>query len=406
MMHLRKSKHNKIISVNAKVGRNINRSIILNSIRERQPISRAEISTMTGLNKSTVSNIVESLVNENLIEEDVAPNQNIGRNPINLQVKRGHHFVGAIYFMSSRAEIAIVDIDGSIITRTEIPLEMDHPAAVISRCMEQLKVLQVQAKIPQLKGIGITVAGIVDSSQSKVVFAANLGWKEIDLVEIIRVIDPNIPIVTIENDAKASALAELLLGRHDSIPTSLVFLSVGYGIGAGIVLDNHIVSGHTHAAGEFGHMTIMENGDLCSCGKRGCWEVYASDRSTIQRYVLEKGLPIQIAQGLKIKQVIDAALNGEDAARTVLLQTAQYLGMGIANIICTVDPEVVIIGGPITQVWDLIYPTLKEVVEKRSFLGALRTSIIMPTSLRGNPPLLGAAALPIQKIFADFRIAI
>jgi predicted NBD/HSP70 family sugar kinase len=107
-----------------------------------------------------------------------------------------------------------------------------------------------------------------------------------------------------------------------------------------------------------------------------------------------------------VTDVIQAALNGEEAARSVLLQTAQYLGMGIANIICTVDPEVVIIGGPITQGWDLIYPSLKEVVEKRSFLGAMRTSRMMPTSLKGNPPLLGAAALPIQKIFADFRIAI
>jgi predicted NBD/HSP70 family sugar kinase len=405
MVHIRKSKHNKILSVNAKVGRNINRSIILNSIRERQPISRAEISTMTGLNKSTVSNIVESLVNENLVEEDIAPNQNIGRNPINLQVKRGRHFVGAIYFASSKAEIAIVDIDGSILTRTEIPLKMDQPAAMISHCIEELNLLQAKTNVPLLKGIGITVAGIVDSTQSKVVYAANLGWKEIDLVEIIHGIDPNIPPVTIENDAKASALAELLLGRHETIPMSLVFLSVGYGIGAGIVHDNHIVSGHTHAAGEFGHMTIMENGDLCSCGKHGCWEMYASDRATIQRYVQEKKLPAQASQTLTIMDVIDGALKGEEAACAVLLQTAQYLGVGIANIICTIDPEVVIIGGPVTHVWDLLYPTLHAVVEKRSFLGALRTSVILPTSLRGNPPLLGAAALPIQKIFADFRIA-
>jgi len=104
--------------------------------------------------------------------------------------------------------------------------------------------------------------------------------------------------------------------------------------------------------------------------------------------------------------VVDAASRGEEAARVVLLQTARSLGMGIANIICTVDPEVVIIGGPITGVWEMIYPTLQEVVERRSFLGAMRTSVILPTSLRGNPPLLGAAALPIQRIFADFRIAL
>ncbi len=406
MTILRRPKHSRIASVNAKIGRNINRSIILNSIRKSQPISRTTISTLTGLNKSTVSNIVESLVDENLVEEDVAPNQNIGRNPINLRVKKGQHFVGALYVATAQTEIAVVDIDGTIKSHETINTEMDQPRLFLQLCLDHLNKLRLTSGVSKLKGIGISVAGIVDSLKSKVIYAPNLGWKDLDLGQIIHELDPAIGEITIENDAKASALAELLLGRHESIPTSIVFLSVGYGIGAGLVIENHILSGYSHAAGEFGHMTIVEGGELCSCGNQGCWEVYASDRATLRRYSTAKGLTPEQTHNVLITDIIEAAKKGDGAARKALEQTAKYLGVGIANIVCSSDPEIIIIGGSVTQAWDIVYPQIIETVQRRGFLGSQRSNLILPTSLAGNPSLLGAAALSIQKIFADYRIAL
>jgi predicted NBD/HSP70 family sugar kinase len=153
-------------------------------------------------------------------------------------------------------------------------------------------------------------------------------------------------------------------------------------------------------------MTIVEGGEICSCGNQGCWEVYASDRATLRRYAALKSLSQNQVSKLSMTDVINAAKRGETFANEALSITAQYMGLGIANIIRSFDPEVIIIGGSITQVWDLVYPKIMEIVTKRGFFGAQRNTVVLPTSLVGSSPLLGAAALSIRKIFADYRIAL
>jgi predicted NBD/HSP70 family sugar kinase len=212
--------------------------------------------------------------------------------------------------------------------------------------------------------------------------------------------------VTVENDAKASALAELLLGKYGLSFNNVIFLSVGHGIGTGIVVDNHILSGSSHAAGEFGHMTIVEGGALCSCGNRGCWEMYASDRATIDRYVKHGSLIPDHSVNLTMNDVLLAVRNGDHEARRALTTTAEYLGLGIANIIRSIDPELIIIGGSITQMWDFIYEEIMMTVQQRGYLGSQLMTKIFPTSLPDHPALLGAAALSIRKIFDDQRIAL
>jgi predicted NBD/HSP70 family sugar kinase len=403
MAFSKKTSSGRYISINSKIGRNINRAIVLNSIREKQPISRAKISRITKLNKSTVSSIVSNLIAEDLVAEDLDRNQEVGRNPINLRVKSGRHLVGAIYIESAKTELALVDLDGTVACNAEMRTNATSPDQFVRLCLDKLILLRKGFATHSFRGIGVAVAGIVDSMQSKVVYAPNLGWEDLELGKIIREHVPDIEMITVENDAKASALAELLLGKHRVNPTNFVFLSVGAGIGAGIVVDNHILSGSSHAAGEFGHVTILEGGELCSCGNRGCWEVYASDRATVRRYVGDKKLTADL---VTMPYIIQLAKEGDVRAGEALTKTAQYLGLGIASIIRAFDPEGIVIGGPITQSWDLVYPHIMETVNKRGFFGKQRNTTILPTSLSGNPPLLGAAALSIRKIFTDYRIAI
>jgi predicted NBD/HSP70 family sugar kinase len=406
VVHLKRTRHAQPTSVNAKVARNINRAIVLNLIRDRQPISRATISGETGLNKSTVSNIVSSLIEEHLVEEQLDRNQKIGRNPFNLRIRTGRHFVGAMYFETARTQLAIVDIDGLIKNRIEIETDAAHPREFLGRCVEELNTLGQQLHAHSFEGIGVTVAGIVDAQHSKVVYAPNLGWENLELGQMIRDLEPRIDEVAVENDAKASALAELLLGKHRATSNNLVFLSVGYGIGAGIVLDNHILGGSSHAAGEFGHMTIVEGGEPCSCGNSGCWEVYASDRATVKRFAQGKQVMQDQAIQVCMQEIVRAANDGDLKARKELTATGQYLGRGIANIIRSFDPELIIVGGVITQAWDLVYPEIMETVNTRGFFGKERNTTILPTSLSDSPPLLGAAALSIRKIFGDRRFVL
>lgn len=401
---IKKSKRINGLSINPKIGRNINRVLILNSIRERQPISRVRISELTGLNKSTVSSIVSALIEENLVAEDIDRNQAIGRNPLNLRVKSGENFVGALYFDSLKTDIAIVDISGEIIVKEEVETNCQDPVKCIDDCVQRLRRMQLRHSIEKLRGLGVTVAGIVDSTHSKVIYAPNMGWYEFDIGRLLQERMTDIDQIIVENDAKASALAELTMGHHPQKPGNFVFLSIGPGIGAGIVIDDHILSGNSYAAGEFGHFTIIENGTLCTCGNKGCWEMYASDKATIQWFARKKGLSPELSSKLFMEDVIIAANTMDPVALESLRRSAQYIGLGLANIIRSFDPELIIIGGAITQVWDIMYPTLLESVNARGFFGYERTNRIIPTTLTGNPPLLGAAALAIKELFTDYRI--
>jgi predicted NBD/HSP70 family sugar kinase len=395
-----------VISANSRVVRNINRAVILNSIREREPISRATIARLTRLNKSTVSSIVSSLLEEDLIVEEFEKIAAVGRNPISLHLKRGLNLYGAISFDSAATRVAVVDVDGTLLYTDKITTEPRPAEQFIRTCVDVLAGLRTQHRLPEFKGIGVSVAGIVDALQSKVVFAPNLGWENVNIGELLSDAFPGVTVTAVENDAKAAAIAELWYGRHNINLSNFVFLSVGRGIGAGIVIDKHILNGEMHLAGEFGHMILFEGGEPCPCGNRGCWEAYASDRATVGRYALATKMDADTARMLTIDDVIVAAKNGNGIAVNELKTSGRYLGIGIANVIKAVDPGAIIIGGHITRVWDLVSSDIIESARKQSFFGERDGTPILPTSLVRRPSLLGAAALAQRKFFGDVRVTV
>ncbi|MCG3154293.1 MAG: N-acetylglucosamine repressor [bacterium] len=400
-----KSKNAGFISGNAKVVRNINRAVILNLIREKQPISRIEIARWTGLNKSTVSSIVADLIAEDLVHEEVEANQNVGRNPLNLFLKLGSHLVGAINIDSPLTRIAVADLDGSLKENATIATGAEKPGPFVKRCVSELFKLRDRLRVSHFAGIGVSIAGIVDPVQACVRFAPRLGWEGFEIGRHLQQLCPEEGMIIVDNDARASALAELWYGRHNLTLSNFVFLSVGPGIGTGIVVERNLIRGHSFASGEFGHMTLFEGGELCACGNHGCWEAYASDRATVRRYLARRPHEQARTQPMLLQEVIDLAVQQNDtSAREVLLQTGHYLGIGMAGIIKALDPEAIIIGGKITHAWQLIYPEIRQTLEKRAFFGQKREVQILPTSLKVRPRLLGAATLVIRELFSDFKI--
>lgn len=394
-----------VLSGNSKILRSINRTIILNIIRERQPISRANIAKITGLNKSTISSIVAELLNEDLIYEEIFIDNGVGRNPYNLYLKLGKHYVGAINIDSSITRFAVADIDGSIKGESSILTENIDKYKFMEKCINELLKLSSELGINNLKGIGITIAGIVDSENLIVKFAPNLGWEDFNIGEIIKKLTPEVDIIAVGNDAKASALAELWFGTHNINLSNFVFLSIGPGIGSGVILDNKLLKGGNEASGEFGHMTLIEGGNLCVCGNYGCWEAYASDRATVQRYLIRKKMNALENIDFAIDNILSLAENEDEIAIETLKQTGYYLGLGISNIIKALDPQAIIIGGRITKAWNLIYPEIMNVIKQRAFFNKKNEHlIILPTSLKVRPRLLGAATLAIKELFDGYKI--
>lgn len=393
-----------IITGSSKVVRNVNRSVILNLIRTNEPISRATIAKMTGLNKSTVSSIVLDLLEEEIILEKAAFDQNVGRNPINLYLNMGKYIIGAINIDSVKTYFAIVEIDGSVLDTSFILTKHKNPKQFIKQCLNELEKLYKKHNIDHLEGLGISVAGIVYSKIHEVHFAPNIGWEELNIGEIVRKYWPDIKILMVENDAKCSAVAEMWFGTHKTNYTNFVFVSLGIGIGTGIVINNNLIDGEYHASGEFGHIILFEEGELCNCGNRGCWETYSSDKATVKRYIERRKGSLGENPDIMVEDIVDYAKQGDKTAIEVLTETGYYIGLGITHIIRAIDPQTIILEGAITKAWDIIFPEIINILEKRAFFGKKGKITILPTSLTIRPSVLGAATLAIKEIFNDYKI--
>lgn len=392
-----------IIAGNARVLRGINRTLILNIIRERQPISRIDIARTTGLNKSTVSSIIYELMGEDLIFEQVAKNMNIGRNPLNLSLKLGKYYVGAINIDSALTHLALADIDGCIKVVSNLKTNKKNPEKLVEHCADELKKLCGRTGIRRIESLGVSIAGIVDPQNLNVNFAPNLEWEDINIGNLFKRNMPDLKTIAVGNDAQSSALAELWFGDHKTDLTNFVFISIGQGIGAGIIIEKSLLYGEYHAAGEFGHSVIIENGEACVCGNKGCWESYASERAIVKNYNRNNNPG---KERFNAQEVFTLAKEKDEAALKIIRQTGYYLGIGIANIIKTIDPHTIIMGGKITDLWDIIYPEIITVVNRNAYFGKKNKLQILPSSLQTTPCLKGAVTLAIKEIFEGFKITI
>lgn len=394
------------ITGNQKVVRSINRAMILNLIRTKQPIPRTEIARITGLNKSTVSSIVTSLLDENLIYEQTTSDQNVGRSPVNLFLRKNRFYAGAISVDSETTTLGVVDIDGTIIGTSSLRTEYTAIESFIRLCTEKIKSLCSEYRIEELEGIGMTIGGIVEAGNLIASYTPNRRWENFNVCREIRNNYPGLKIVSAGNDAKSCALAELWFGSSQADLSNFVFVLVGPAISSGIVIDNRLLDGGSKASGEFGHITIIEGGERCECGNSGCWEKYASDKATLKRYKnkLFSGKSCLNSETITLQTIIDSAASGEHEAIDTLKETGYFLGLGITNIIRSIDPKAVILSGRITRLWDIVYPEIVRAVKERISSGRERNIQILLSSLSENSKLLGAATLVIKEIFDYYRI--
>jgi predicted NBD/HSP70 family sugar kinase len=255
---------------------------------------------------------------------------------------------------------------------------------------------------PQMicEGMGVSLPGRVNAA-GELVFAPNLGWAKVNLPrQIESAID--LPVV-VENAANACALAELWFGRHPEHVRHLLAVTVSEGIGVGLLLNGQIVHGASAMAGEFGHVTLDEHGPPCPCGKRGCWERYASNAAAVQFYLGDAAAGSSTKAASRFEDIVQRAHAGETRAIEALEKTAYYLGAGLAGLANGLAPEVIVVVGEITAAWDLVGPIVTDAVKRRS-LAPIATRIV-PTDLAMQPRLRGAVTLVVQQHFSAPNVA-
>lgn len=378
--------------------RDINRQIVLNYVRERGPISRAEIAHETALQRSTISLIVEELRIEGLIEE-LSGESTGGRPPILLSLRTADAVAIGVDVGTTRTIVATSDLAGRVLQQEHFETHPDSNQTTLS--IIDLSRKLIARNNGTLEGIGISLPGLV-SNEGRELFVPTFNWRDLPLADELNAAT-GLP-VTIDNDANAAAHAELWFGRPEirAIRDFILVLVEG-GVGTGIVFDGQVYRGENGAAGEFGHMTIGQGAPVaCASGSRECWEAFSSERSALARYQNLVNRSNGAAE-INFGQLIDLALGGDDHARSALKETARYLGIGIANLIRGLAPEAVIVGGPIVRSWPVIAEDIKTSVEATICRG-LPTTRIIASTLGPEPTLMGALSLVLASKFASVSV--
>ncbi len=374
--------------------RSINRQIVLNYVREREPISRATIAREMSLQRSTVSEIVELLTTEGLIEEIGEGESTGGRRPTLLKLRTAGAMAVGVNITPTYTTVATSNLAGCLLEQESFVTDPD-PKRMLDQIVETIRRFSGSAPI---EGIGVSIPGLVDPATGKVIFVPYFGWRDLQLGELIS--KRTGLRVTIDNDANAVALAELWFGRPEvSDARDFILVLVAEGIGTGIIFDGQVYRGECGAAGEFGHMIVGNKAPVaCSCDNDDCWEAFASERAAMARYA-KLNSNTQSGQKLDFELLVDRALTGEEAATEALTETARYLSIGISNLVVGFSPEAVVVNGAIVRAWPLIEKALNEKVE-RSVRRGLPSARILPSTLSGDPTLMGAFSLVLTSKFA------
>jgi predicted NBD/HSP70 family sugar kinase len=380
--------------------RDINRQIVLNYVRERGPISRAEIAQETALQRSTVSLIVDELKGGGLIEE-VSGESRGGRPPILLSLRTADPVAIGVDLGTITTVVATSDLAGRVLEQEEFPTdpEASRTAARVVECAREF----VRRSGGTVEGVGVSLPGLVDQETGTATFIPHFKWRDWRVAEELR--GALGLAVHVDNDANAAALAELWFGRPEIREVrDFIIVLVEEGVGTGIVFDGQVYRGRSGAAGEFGHMTIGQGAPVaCAAGSRGCWEAFSSQRAALARYEQSRR-DGGAAEKVDFKQLVDLALQGEDAASAALRETAHYLGVGIANLTQGLAPEAVIVGGPIVRAWPLIVGDIKAAVGEGICRGLPPAQIIAST-LGEQPTLMGALSLVLTTKFTQVSLS-
>lgn len=374
--------------------RDINRQIVLNYVREREPISRAEIARETNLQRSTISAIVEALKTEDLVEEIGEGESTGGRRPTMLRIRTKGAIAIGVAITPTRTTIATSDLAGRVVEQEEFLTNVDSNKTlsdIIAR------VNAISGRNPGIEAVGISLPGLVDPSTGTAVYVPYFKWRDLPVAELISSA-VNKPVL-IDNDANAVALAELWFGRPEVIDArDFILVLVAEGVGTGIIFDGQVYRGQRGAAGEFGHMIIGAHAPVpCSCGNHDCWEAFSSEGAAFARYEKLVGGTVDAEMGFK--ELVDLALSGDANAKAALVETAHCLGVGISNLVVGFSPEAVVVGGEIARAWTFIEDALTETIE-HSIRRGLPSVRILPSTLGERPELRGALSLVLAGKFA------
>jgi glucokinase-like ROK family protein len=390
--------------------RQINLSAILFHLRENAPISRAALAEITGLNKSTVSSLVGELIENQFVREVGLESGGVGRRAMLLRLNPAAGCIVSGEIGVDFISVIAADFAAEIIWRHQTRID---PAMGQDVIVEQATALlwratqEGQSSCHRLLGVAVGVPGLVDQSTGALLFAPNLGWKDVPVRTILQqTFDAP---VFVDNEANLAALGEHFFGAAQGYG-EVLYISAGVGLGGGLVHDGQLCRGATGVAGELGHITMEPDGELCNCGNRGCWETLVSQRALFRRVkrAVDAGHASQISKAvggdfsrLTVPLVAEAARAGDSVAQEAFDALGHSLGIGIASLVNTLNPELVVFGGILSLGWEFLLPPVTEEIQRRALHWNREAMQVVLARHGFDACVIGGLALVLQDILRE-----
>jgi glucokinase-like ROK family protein len=394
--------------------RKINKSIVLNTLRLYEHVSRARVANLTGLNRATVSNIVNDLIEEGLVFEEQQQQSKIGRPAISLGLRPDGGAVIGVEIGVDFISVLLTNFVAKTLWETRVSTDPSQSQTDIIGQAEQLidqalSIASEQSLRPL--GLGVGLPGLVNVSQGVLIMAPNLHWEDVPL-RLMWNQRFRLPIY-VDNEANLAALGEYYFGIARGVD-NFIYLSSGIGLGGGIMINGQLFRGGRGYAGEIGHIQRDPQGERCGCGRIGCWETQVGPRAVLQR--VEKELRVHSDQtlleacsgdidNLTFEVVVKCALEGNTLCRQAIEEVAVHLGVGIADLVNVFNPELVLIGGAFILGKDILQPIIEETIYS-SVLRPCADNLRIAFSERGpNACALGAVAVVLDDILREMVLS-
>lgn len=392
--------------------RQMNLSVIMNHLRKKAPISRAGLAQATGLNKTTVSSLVDELLQRQFVRERGLVTAGKGHPSMMLDLNPAAGFIVGCEIGVDFILVVCTNFAPEVIWRHE---EHTDPRIGRDAILDRARALLNDAiqrgfqEYNTLLGIGVGVAALIDQSHGTMLYAPNLKWMEpFPIRAMLQEWFPQAPVI-VDNEANIAALGEHYFGAaqdHDEV----LYISAGVGLGGGVVHDGRVFSGVTGVGAEFGHMTMDRHGELCSCGNYGCWETQVSQRALFGHVRRsfdkgERGTLFELTNGgkdpLTVPMIVDAARAGDDVARRALENIGTDLGVGIAALVNALNPELVVCGGILSLGGEFLMPAAMAELEKRALRWNREAAQIVLAKHGFDAAAMGGVAAVYETILAQ-----
>jgi glucokinase-like ROK family protein len=390
--------------------RQMNLSVVMHHLRENPSTSRATLAEMTGLNKTTVSSLVQELMERRFVHEVGLESGGTGRPAMLLDLNPAAGCIVSCEIGVDFISVACTDFAPNITWRHQESIDPTlGQRAIIDRALASIRhaVEAGDDSCVAVFGLAVGVPGLVDQATGTLLFAPNLKWKNVPLRTLLQE-SFNAPIF-VGNEANMAALGEHYFGAAQGYD-EVLYVSAGVGLGGGLVHGGRVFNGVTGVAGEFGHMTMEPHGELCNCGNRGCWETQVSQRALVRhvRRAIGEGQSSQLSdvtegvlERLSVPMIAEAARDGDVVALEALNRVGRDLGVGIASLVNALNPELVVFGGILSVAGEFLLPAVKEEMRQRALRWNREATQVVLAEHGFDACLMGGVAMVYQSILAQ-----